>query len=151
VADFSAGQQGNVLGAVLGVAGYGSSTGALPYGQNSTPDPVFNSHTAIIIPSTDASSYTVKAGVTGNLGNPPTFGQGSIENTTPAGFSGTQVSDLYQTIPTRNAVGARLGEFDFNSDGTMTFVPIPEPSTYALLGLGGFLFMVLRSRRNKQA
>jgi len=134
-----------VVSAVNGINGLGATSGALVYGHGSPADPVLNSPTALIIPATDASSYTSKGGTAGTLNS--TWSQGSVENTTPAGFTGTQVSDLYQTIPTRFAPGTRLGEFDFNSDGTMTYVPIPEPGTYALIGLGGLLFLALRNRR----
>lgn len=143
--------QGNTTSKILGVAGYGSASGALPWSAGTPGDSVTNSASAIIIPNADSSSYSTLAGVNGNLGG--TYA--NIENTTPNGFTGGQFirSDLYEAAP-RTAVGqdaTYLGYFEFGANGVTTFNSVPEPGTFALLALGGLsLLGIQRLRRNNQ-
>jgi hypothetical protein len=83
-------------------------------------------------------SYAFGMGPNGNFnGN---FGSNNnIENTTGAGFSSGSTpafSDLYQMLPGQTPI--LLGEFELDPNGTMTFnpAPVPEPTTWATLGLG---------------
>ena len=91
-----------------------------------------NTTTTVLIPRSDALSYSVQIG-TGNLNN--TF-QGSVEATTPAGFStgGTAVRlDLYELRPGSGA-SKHLGFFEFTPQGQLTFTaaggaaPVPTLS-----------------------
>ena len=132
---------GNMGGIVAGAASYGGSIAA---GANNTT-------TAIIVPNTDPSSYTALAGVAGNFGGNQTFG---VENTVPGD------STLYY-IPALTPAGTHyaaphdvistLGTFTFNgTDGTLAFAgaqAVPEPSTYAFLGLGAVMMLVSRLAR----
>ncbi len=80
------------------------------------------------------TSYAIGIGPNGNFqGN---FGSNNnIENSTPGSFtSGSVISDLYEMRP--NQGGLLLGEFVLTSNGALTFNPVPEPTTWATLGLG---------------
>lgn len=119
---------------VLSVAGVNSTVGAIGYSAGTALDPVSNTSTALIIPSDSPSSYSQIAGLTGNLGG--TFGQGTIENTTPSGFTGVTRSDFYQLKP-GSGNGQYLGYFEFGANGKASFTSVPEPGTWALMTLGG--------------
>jgi hypothetical protein len=62
--------------------------------------------------------------------------------------SGIGTSDLYQSDPGDiTARGAYLGKFSLDSGGTLTFSPVPEPATWAMIGSGALaLFALLRRR-----
>jgi hypothetical protein len=62
------------------------------------------------------------------------------------------VLDLYlkpSTGSTGGTSASYLGSFSLASNGTLTYGPVPEPSTYALLALTGTIFMVFIRRRNR--
>jgi hypothetical protein len=158
-ADFSASTTTTISTAVKSIIGVGSTTGILPWSLNNPADPVNNTATVAIIPTsgaTGANSYTVKNTTTGG-GNISGF-VGGIANTTPASFaSGSIVSDLFEYDPLGAGHKAVYeGDFTFNSDGsldfTTAFVAAPEPGTYGLLAAGGLLLMTLRNQlKPKQA
>jgi len=58
------------------------------------------------------------------------------------------VLDLYQLNPVNGGTATYLGDFSLNSGGVLTFDPaaVPEPSTYALMGIGA-MFLIWRLRR----
>ena len=105
----------------------------LPNGLNSGGDPI---------------SYTVGVGTYGDFNGTL---KGSVENYTGASFtSGVSVSDLFQQNPGTGNVGIYLGDFSLESNGAFTFSPVPEPSTWAMLGAGMMtLFALRRFGRNK--
>ena len=79
----------------------------------------------------------------GNLGGILTY---NIENL------GAGVSDLYQSNPGSHFTqrGTYLGNFTLAANGVLTFVGVPEPSTWAMFGTGAFSLLALgRFRRNK--
>jgi hypothetical protein len=59
---------------------------------------------------------------------------------------GIGVSDLYQNDPNATR-GAYLGNFSLNSEGLLTFNPVPEPSTWAMIGSGVLALVAIRRRR----
>lgn len=143
--------QGNTTSIILGVAGLGSASGAVPWSAGTSFDSVTNSSTAIIISATDSSAYSVIAGTSGDLG----LSYGNIENITPSGFTSGQYlrSDLYEAAPRTalNQDATYLGYFEFGADGVTTFNSVPEPGTFAILALGGLsLLCIQRLRRNNQ-
>jgi hypothetical protein len=84
------------------------------------------------------TSYAVGIGPNGNFqGN---FGSNNnIENTTGAAFtsgSTPAISDLYLMLP--NQSGILIGQFELDPNGTLTFNPVavPEPTTWAMFGMG---------------
>jgi len=90
------------------------------------------------------ANYNVEATYT--VGDRGTFGAaGTVE----------QMWDFYRVaqFPVTDAdagKGLYQGTFTLNSSGQVSFVAVPEPSTYALLALGaGVVFFAIR-RRNKQ-
>ncbi|EEF58446.1 PEP-CTERM sorting domain-containing protein [Pedosphaera parvula] len=132
------------LSTIRGVAGAGSTAGAAAWGAGTPADPISNSPTVAIIPSSDPSSYTQIAGTAGNLNG--TFGQGSIENGSVTSFTDER-SDLYEVRPgTGDAI--YLGFFDLNGQGALTFTAVPEPSVYALIGVGFLSLFFFRQRRS---
>jgi hypothetical protein len=65
----------------------------------------------------------------------------SIERT------GSGVMDLYEVNP--DSQGKYLGDFSLDSLGDLTFNPVPEPSTWAMLGTGLLTLIAIRRSRNK--
>ncbi len=107
----------------------------------------------ILIPSADGDSYGrwVGSGTSGNgaVGNFNNTFQGNVEGHTPAVFSnGDAVRlDLYQVTP-GSGDAQNLGYFRLTGSGSLTFTAtsVPEPGTWALVGLGVFA-LVGASRR----
>jgi hypothetical protein len=63
---------------------------------------------------------------------------------------GSGTSDLYQSNPGSSGTATYLGDFVLGSSGSLAFNPVPEPSTWAILGAGLMsLLTVNRYRRNK--
>lgn len=141
--------QSTTVSKILGVAGYNSGSGAAGWSAGTPFDSVTNSASAIIIPSANASSYTSIAGTGGSLGG-TTPGAGSIENTL-VNQGDILRSDLYVVKPGSSGQGEYAGYFEFNgSSGTLSFQPVPEPSTIATLGVGSVaLVFALRRRSSK--
>jgi len=84
-------------------------------------------------------TYAMTHTGTGNFGG--TF-QGNIESTLPTGFSAgatDQQMSFYELKPTDTTgtpgAATLVGTFDVAPNGTITYTPTPEPSTYALAGL----------------
>jgi hypothetical protein len=138
--------QGNPASRIDGIA-----NGAVTYSSTIGADPNNNTATAVLIPKTwngGGVSYTIGVGPIGNLGG--TF-QGSIENTTPAGFSGSGLSirsDLYELNP-GTGPGTYLGYFQLNAAGTLTFTAVPEPGAFAFIGMG-FAALLILNRSGKR-
>ena len=104
-----------------------------------------NTTTAIVTPDnynqSGDISYAIGIGPNGNFqGN---FGSNNnIEQRTSANFSSGIIgpdsvrSDLFAMVP--GSTGSYLGYFQLDPNGTLTFnpQPVPEPATWATLGLG---------------
>lgn len=58
---------------------------------------------------------------------------------------GAGVSDLYQFDPDPQT--SYLGNFALSSDGDLTFTPVPEPSTWVMLGTGLMTLIAIRRSR----
>ena len=63
--------------------------------------------------------------------------------------SGTGVSDFYQNNPGNPLVTSAtyLGNFSLNSGGTLAFNPVPEPSSWVMMGSGVLMLFALRRRK----
>jgi len=98
----------------------------------------------------DPVSFTV--GVNDFSGNSGNFGGTwiwDVRNTTPSGFAASstpEVSDFFQQNPGTANTGSYLGNFELNNNGTLTFNPVPEPSTWAMLGAGMLTLIAVRRR-----
>jgi hypothetical protein len=97
------------------------------------------------IPNGNVDSFTTHvSGITGYTGT-------QIVNTTPSGFTGTPgdsiVSDLFEYSAGQVTY---VGDFTFNSDGTVDFSTapsaVPEPSTYGLIAASGLLLLSFRNQ-----
>ena len=110
---------------------------------------------AVLVPSDlnsggDPISYTVGVGPYGDFNGTV---RGVVENYTGTGFAagGTpSVSDLYQQNPGTANAGIYLGNFALGTDGSFTFNPVPEPSTWAMLGAGMMALAAVRRFGLKQ-
>jgi hypothetical protein len=143
---FTGSKTANIQSAISGIAGDGSTTGALPFAARATYPP--STATALIVPTTglDAvNSYSVKYSAVGGLAS--LTGSPGVDNSTPANFSTTAGavvrSDLYEFqpgvagVPAGSQPEARyVGYFTFGNNGTLSFTAVPEPHEYALFGLG---------------
>jgi PEP-CTERM motif len=117
-----------------------------------------NTASAVVMPSNFSFagdvSYTLGVGASGNFGN--TF-QGDVENTTAPDFSSGSTPaflDLYELDTANNGnAGQLLGQFELAPDGDLTFTaePTPEPTTWALLGMGGLALVSVHRLRRKNS
>jgi hypothetical protein len=138
--------QGPTAGRIEAIA---AGAGDISLGESAGAD---NTATAVVMPSSYNSggdaSYTVGVGANGNFGN--TF-PGIVEGNTTAGFSTGSTPlllDLYQ-LNTANAgnPGQFLGDFELDPNGTLTFNPVPEPTTWATFGVGIMLLAAVQKFR----
>ena len=135
----------NIQSAISGILGDGASSGSLVYAPSAGYPP--SSSTALIVPTAGtaaANSYTTKYTAVGGLAS--LVAAPGVEITTGASFSTTPNAiaalDLYQYLPgTTTQAASLLGTFTFDNTGALSFVPVPEPSTWALFGLGGLLLI----------
>lgn len=86
----------------------------------------------------------------------------SVEGATSASFgAGTTplVVGLFEYQPGssgnsfNNPLGTLVGNFQFNNDGSLTFNPVPEPATWAMVGSGFLILTALRrlGRKTEQS
>ena len=142
VAPFSAQtlQQLNIAGSQMDSISYGAVYTSY---LNTTP---VNTASAVMVPSSlnlgseGALSYTTGIGPNGNLNG--AFGSNNnIEQSTPADFTTGSYGEgdrsaLFEMDPGAN--GSYVGFFEMDPNGTLTFnpEPVPEPTTFAMFGLG---------------
>jgi hypothetical protein len=113
--------------------------------------------------STDGGSYSDSITNSGlaivAFGNSSNSGWGSpggspFENNANLG-GGPAKSDLYELVPVARTptAGLDLGTFQLSSDGSFTFVAaaVPEPSTWAMVAIGGALLAACVRRRGQAA
>jgi PEP-CTERM motif len=100
-------------------------------------------------------SYTVGIQVPGSTAEEGNFRNDwiTVENYTGDTFTGTSVSDLYQNAPGNplTTTGTYLGNFSLDSSGNFLFNPVPEPSTYAVFGVGILALFALRKFGRKSS
>ncbi|HUL51174.1 MAG TPA: PEP-CTERM sorting domain-containing protein [Candidatus Nitrosotalea sp.] len=104
-----------------------------------------NTATAVVMPK--GTAYNAGMGDSGDYNG--SF-QGVVEGTTQTGFAAGSTPlrlDLYEMKPVNGSPATFLGTLDFNPNGTMSFTAVPEPSTWALLGIGGLMFVATRRFR----
>jgi hypothetical protein len=138
--------QGPTAGIIGGIAG-----GAKDISSQLSAGPD-NTASAVVVPNNYNSggdtSYTVGVGSSGNLQG---YFQGDIEGNTSAGFSSGStplIENLFE-MDTANAgnPGKLIGDFELDPNGTLTFNPVPEPSTWATLGVGMMMLTIVRKFR----
>lgn len=63
--------------------------------------------------------------------------------------TGSGTSDFYQNDPGNplTTPATPLGSFNLSSGGVLTFNPVPEPTTYGLIGAGAVALLALRNRK----
>jgi hypothetical protein len=96
----------------------------------------------------DPASYTTALGT--GLDFNGTFEQ-NFENLSSA--SASTVSDLFEQDPSplhSPGTGTYLGDFTLGGNGSFSFVPTPEPSTWAMLGTGLFALLAVRRNANRK-
>jgi hypothetical protein len=126
--------QGQVVGEIRAIADGASSGSAVIFANQIVElDKTLNV-------GGDPVSYTVGVGSLGDFNG--TWAP-SVENMTTGG---TTVSDLFQQTPGLGNSGTDLGTFSMNG-GTLTFSPVPEPSTWMMLGSGTLALLALRRRK----
>lgn len=119
--------------------------------QESTP----NSTAAYIGPAAEVNNWgaRIDSASEGSFG----LGAGAEVEQTFGAFQGTtdSVLDLWispntgsTTIPVNS--NTYLGNFTLNNSGQLTFNAVPEPSTYALLGLAGASAFIWRLRQRRR-
>ncbi len=76
-----------------------------------------------------------------------------VENFTGSGFAGggvPSVSDLYLNAPGNplSTVGTFQGDFSLGTDGSLTFIPVPEPGMGLMFGTGMLVLVAVRRMVN---
>jgi hypothetical protein len=93
-------------------------------------------------------AYTVGIGANGDFGG--AF-LGNIETLTGGAFtsgSTSQIMDLYELdVSNAGHAGQLLGDFQLDTNGTLTFNPVPEPGAWSMLGVGALMFAATRKFR----
>ena len=130
---------------------------------NPSGSPVYPESTSTAVVEEDSSSgnpnyvngvsyHDALAGAYGSAFDGKFENGGNVENTTPVGFasSGTPLqSEFFQLIPGSGA-SQYLGFFQLANDGSLAFIaaPVPEPSSWALAGVGALLLAAWRRSRH---
>ena len=106
---------------------------------------------AVLVPAGNAQAYDTFVKGAGSAANFQGTFQGNVEVNTGASFSAGSKpasADLYELKPDGlGNNGVLLGTFQLNKTGQMTFTAVPEPNTFALIGLGGAIALVVNRRR----
>jgi PEP-CTERM motif len=140
------------------------SQGALDAGSFYAANPV-NSSSAVIMPNSFTAGGGTDLSYSQGVIN-PVLGIGNFnyfqvanEAGTTAGFdAGTSplYLNLYELDPSPNNIGpagTQLGYFELDPNGSMSFnlgvAPVPEPSTWAMLGSGLLALIAVRRIKNK--
>jgi len=135
--------------------GVPSTSGYNFYKSNTNP---FGAGPAVIEGQTDTNSYGsyMPGGTTANSGAAPgiSYAQFSptIEGNFANGTSGVTLDLIKLASGSGTVPGIDLGDFTISDSGILKWTPdsfeaIPEPSTYALLALGGAIFVFSGIRR----
>lgn len=155
--DFTFSKASTVSSDINGIIGNGTARGILPWSQGNPADAVANTATAVIIPTTGVQAVNSFSSIyngTGGLKSAlPTPG---VLNTTAANFSSTPgavaVSDLFEYVGAGSSASATfLGDFTLGTDGSLTFTPVPEPSSVGLFAGLGVMVLAFRHRFNRAA
>ena len=137
----TSGLQGGVNTAIIGFENNFSGspqTGNSNYAEIQTVDAV-----------NDPDSWT------GNTPGSEAFGNHySIEQPTSGNYIGptNSVLDLYELKPQNGGTGVDLGSFSLTSGGDLDFTSaaaVPEPSTYATIGIGAAFLVLFRRNRKR--
>lgn len=124
--------QGNYL-QPLGVGG--ANVGTLGY------DRLYSFQTTAnggYISSADVNSWTEQ---NLNVSTGPGFGFTQYAVESPVG------SIAYLDRTTTSGTGAQVGSFNLTAGGTLSFAAVPEPSTYALMGLSALVLVIAYRRK----
>lgn len=129
----------NAIASIYG-EGFGTSTGTGDNAYVVTPS------------SSDPDSYTNV--ITNVNAIPYSEDYGFVPFSTEASVTGSPASiTLYEQTPLKSRptvqpTSTDLGTFTLNSNGTLSYsaYAAPEPSTYALMGLGGLVLFAMRRR-----
>ncbi len=122
--------------AVVDIEGIGGNTS--PGGAS--PGLIVNLAPGIVSLDSSVASYSpeMSGAFNGNINGDYSY---NIERT------GSGVLDLYEVNP--DSQGLYLGNFSLDPGGDLTFSPVPEPSTWAMLGTGLMTLIAIRRSRNK--
>ena len=134
---------------IAGAGGqYANTTPAALNPPNSAP----SNSVGLFQANADTSSWASKLGGSGqNFASGNAFSTGKTIEASVGGSSNKL--DLWRLAPTTGAGTAadiNLGTFSINSAGTVSYSAVPEPSTWALMGLGlGAVVFAVRRRQIK--
>lgn len=106
-------------------------------------DSAVDTSTALLLPNDNSSSYTMLAKISGTL-------NGQLRKINMESHGATETLYYVPNSQSGNSLSP-LGTFTFNSDGSMLFTgvgaAVPEPGTYAFMGLGAVMILVSRFTR----
>ena len=132
--------------------GSGLITGEYSTGLHITPSPALVSTSAYVLPNNVAGSFTYQVTNNGQATTDYSLGYNTQEGVTGA----NNTISLYELVNHSGSTtkGTLLGVFDLTSSGGLTFdaigtAAVPEPSTYALFGLGALALVLMRRRMIK--
>jgi hypothetical protein len=99
-----------------------------------------------VVDNSTGTGLSFKENITSPTGN--TFAKNYVDPTvsTPATFtSGSVFEDLY-SASANNGTPKLLGTLSFGGDGSASFTPVPEPTTYTLVISGALAGLALKRR-----
>jgi hypothetical protein len=82
------------------------------------------------------------------------YGNGGIDT----GFRTNELTELVATDASMNGSAVQpdgsktvVGQFSVGGDGTITYAAVPEPSTYAMAGIGAMVLAMVARRKTQKA
>ena len=145
ISDGSFSGAGTTMNGLMTISGGAmTDTGTSLFGSVSTVNFDFGGLDGSLMSSWDAADYTITSGAQLNLLGLSSVGTGTYDLVT---YSGTRTGDYDGSYSVTGLGAGLVGTVEYDADSMyLNVAAVPEPSSAALLGLGG-LALILRRRK----